>query len=216
MLRCELASGEEAALAAVADAIRAGGVAVLPTDTLYGFSARYDRPAAIARIAALKGRTDDAPFLLLIGDRRALALLTAAPPPAPALDLVWPGPVTLLLRARPDLPPLLRGPAGTVAVRWPRDRRLSALLAAIGVPIISTSVNRQGEPPLGDPDLIAGAFGTAIDVLAAGGLLAGGMPSTIIDLTADPPLLVRAGAASVDLAALARLVRLPRSGGRES
>lgn len=207
MLRLAMASGEEAALGAVADAIRAGGVAVLPTDTLYGFSARYDRPAAMARIAALKGRADSAPFLLLIGDRRALALLTGEPPPPAALDGIWPGPVTLLLRARPDLPPLLRGPAGTVAVRWPHDRRLTALIAAIGVPIISTSVNRQGERPLDDPDLIAGAFGAAIDVLADGGVLAGGQASTIIDLTADPPALVRAGAARVDLERLARLVR---------
>ena len=207
MLRLALASREEAGLAALADTIRAGGVAVLPTDTLYGFSARYDHPAAIARIAALKGRADSAPFLLLIGDRRALALLTAEPPPAAALDGIWPGPVTLLLRARPDLPPLLRGAAGTVAVRWPRDRRLTALIAAIGVPIMSTSVNRQGERPLDDPDLIAGAFGAAIDVLADGGVLAGGQASTIIDLTADPPALVRAGAARVDLERLARLVR---------
>lgn len=210
MLRLALASGEEAGLAALADTIRAGGVAALPTDTLYGFSARYDDPAAIARIAALKGRAPAAPFLLLIGDRPALALLTVEPPPAAALDGIWPGPVTLLLRARPDLPPLLRGPAGTVAVRWPRDRRLTALIAAIGVPIISTSVNRQGERPLDDPDLIAAAFGAAIDVLADGGLLAGGQASTIIDLTADPPALVRAGAARVDLERLARLVR-PRS-----
>ncbi len=213
MLRLALASGEEAGLVALADTIRAGGVAVLPTDTLYGFSARYDHPAAIARIAALKGRADSAPFLLLIGERRALALLTGEPPPAAALDGIWPGPVTFLLRARPDLPPLLRGPAGTVAVRWPRDRRLTALIAAIGVPIISTSVNRQGERPLDDPDLIAGTFGAAIDVLADGGVLTGGQPSTIIDLTADPPALVRAGAARVDLERLARLVR-PR--GRES
>jgi len=217
MLRLGLTGGEDAAaLAAVAGAIRAGGVAILPSDTLYGFSARYDHPAAIARIAALKGRANGAPFLLLIADRRDLALLTAEPPPAAALDLVWPGPVTLLLHSRPELLPLLRGPADTVAVRWPRDRRLQALIAAIGMPIISTSVNRQGELPLADPDLIAAVFGAAIDVLADGGSLAGGRASTIIDLTADPPVLVRAGAASVDLERLARLVRQARSGGRES
>lgn len=206
MLRLRLAGGGKSALAAVAHAIRAGGVAVIPTDTLYGFSARYDRPGAVRRIAALKGRAGGAPFLLLIGDRAELKLLTPAPPPDAVLDLVWPGPVTLLLPAHPELIPLLRGPAETVAVRLPRDEHLRALLAAIGVPVVSTSVNQQGESPLGDPDLIAGAFAAFIDVLADDGPRTSGVPSTIVDLTRRPPVIVRTGAASVDIVRLARLL----------
>jgi L-threonylcarbamoyladenylate synthase len=206
MRRLALASGEEEAIAAAAAAIAAGGVAVLPTDTLYGFSARYDRPVALARIAALKARADQAPFLLLIHDEDALPLLTTEPPPPAVRGLVWPGPVTLILRARPDLAPLLRGPAATVAVRWPRDRRLAAVIAAVGVPIVSTSVNRQGDAPLGDPARIAADFGAGIDVLVDGGVCVSDQPSTIVDLTVEPPALVRAGAGRVDPRAIAPLM----------
>jgi L-threonylcarbamoyladenylate synthase len=192
----------------VAHAIRSGGVVVAPSDTLYGFSARFDRPSAIRRIATIKGRADTAPFLLLIGELEELAALTLSPPPAPVLDRVWPGPVTLLIPGRPGLPSRLRGPAGTVAVRRPRDRLVRELLAQVGVPIISTSVNRHGEPPLGNPDRIAREFGAVIDVLADLGSRESQPPSTIVDLTRRPPVLVRQGAAAVDLGELERLLRL--------
>ncbi len=206
MLRLRLTGAPDAVLHSVAHSIRAGGVAVIPTDTLYGFSARYDRPSPIRRIAALKGRESASPFLLLIGDLAQLARLTPAPPPAAVLAEVWPGPVTLLLAADPGLLPLLRGPAGTVAVRFPRDERLRALLDAVGVPVVSTSVNRHGDTPLSDPARIAADFAQGIDVLADDGPRTAGVPSTIVDLTRHPPVVVRAGAVAVDVARLTRLL----------
>jgi L-threonylcarbamoyladenylate synthase len=209
MLRLQLTEEGGAALRAAAHALRAGGVAVIPTDTIYGVSARYDRPSAVRRIAALKGRDTQAPFLLLIGDQADLALLTTEPPPEAALEAVWPGPVTLLLPARRELIPLLRGTAGKVAVRLPGADRVRALLQAVGVPLVSTSVNRHGDSPLNDPDAIARAFGHAIDVLADGGMLLPSEPSTIVDLTQHPPVIVRAGAAAVDVMRLSRLLGSP-------
>ncbi len=208
MLRVALAGEGGPELGLVAHAIRAGGVVVAPSDTLYGFSARFDRPSALRRIATIKGRGDTSPFLLLVGEVEELAALSPAPPPVPVLDRVWPGPVTLLIPGRPGLPSRLRGPAGTVAVRRPRERLVRALLARVGVPIVSTSVNRHGEAPLGDPGRIAREFGAVIDVLGDAGSRESQPPSTIIDLTRRPPVLVRQGAAAVDVGELERLLRL--------
>jgi L-threonylcarbamoyladenylate synthase len=209
MLRLRLTDDGGAALRAAAHALRAGGVAVIPTDTIYGISARYDRPSAVRRIAAVKGRDARSPFLLLIGDEAELALLTPEPPPEAALAAVWPGAVTLLLPARRELIPLLRGTAGKVAVRLPGADPVHALLQAVGVPLVSTSVNRHSESPLNDPDAIAHDFGAAIDVLVDGGVVFKSEPSTIVDLTEQPPTLVRAGAAAVDVVRLSRLLDSP-------
>jgi L-threonylcarbamoyladenylate synthase len=207
LVRVTIAAEGGPGLEVVANALRAGGVAVVPSDTLYGFSARYDRPSAIRRIAAIKGRSEGDPFVVLVARGEELALLTDTPPPSAVIDLLWPGPVTLLLLGRAGLPLPLRGADGKVAVRWPRAPFARALVARVGVPIISTSVNRHGEPPLGDPEAIAAQFGAAIDVLADAGPCASALPSTIVDLTQEPPIVVRAGAEAVDVERLDRLLR---------
>jgi L-threonylcarbamoyladenylate synthase len=191
-------------LAVLAQVLRGGGLAVIPTDTLYGFAARFDRPTAIRRIATLKGRDPARPFLLLIADRTMLERLVAVEPPVPVLDLLWPGPVTALLAGRKTLDPLLRGANDTVAVRLPADPVLAALIAQIGVPILSTSVNMQGEPPRTDFAAIERDFGAHVDLLADGGTRAGRVASAIVDLSRRPPVLVRSGARAIDLERLER------------
>jgi L-threonylcarbamoyladenylate synthase len=183
--------------------IREGGVAVIPTDTLYGFAARADRPAAVERVAAAKGRDPSSPFLLLVSEVGDLAAVAAAIPPPAVLGLIWPGPVTILVAGRPELDRRFTGATGTVAVRCPDDPVLRTLLGEIGTPVLSTSVNRHGAPPLADPSAIADEFGPAIDLLADHGVKAG-QPSTIVDLSRRPPVLVRAGSRAVDLGELER------------
>jgi len=190
-------------LSVIAQVLRGGGLAVIPTDTIYGFAARFDQPTAVRRIATLKGRDPARPFLLLIADRGMLARLTAAEPPAPVLDLLWPGPVTVLLPARAVLDPLLRGADDTVAVRLPADLALAELIAQVGSPILSTSVNMAGEPPLTDMPAIARQFGAHVDLIADGGPRTGSA-SAIVDLARRPPVIVRRGARAIDLARLER------------
>jgi L-threonylcarbamoyladenylate synthase len=210
MLRLSITPEGGPNLNIVAQSLRGGAVAVVPTDTLYGFSARYDRPSAIRRIAALKGRQEDAPFLLLIGSFDQLSLLTLEPPHPTVVDVVWPGSVTLLLPARGELHPRLRGPGERVAVRWPAEPRIAGLLSRVGVPLISTSVNRQAEAPASDPESIARQFGAGIDLLADAGPRPDSRPSTIIDLTRRPPVEIRRGAVTVDVERLERLMRSSR------
>ncbi len=191
-------------LTVIAQVLRGGGLAMIPTDTLYGFAARFDRPTAVRRIATLKGRDPTRPFLLLIADRAMLERLVAVEPPASVLDLLWPGPVTVLLPGRPGLDPLLRGAHNTVAVRLPADPVLVALIEQVGAPILSTSVNLKGEPPLTDLPAIERHFGARVDLLADGGTRAGRVASAIVDLSRRPPVLVRSGARAIDLQRLER------------
>jgi L-threonylcarbamoyladenylate synthase len=93
-------------------------------------------------------------------------------------------------------------------VRWPDDRLIQELLAQVGVPLVSTSVNRHGEPPLGDPEAIEMLFGGAIDLLADAGPRENVLPSTIVDLTRRPPVVVREGQGDVDIGELDRRLRL--------
>ncbi len=188
----------------------------MPTDTLYGFSARYDRPSGIQRIAAIKGRSESDPFLLLIAQASDLALLTATPPPPAVIDRLWPGPVTVLLRARPGLPSWLISESGTVAVRLPADSLVRELIGRVGVPIVSTSVNRHGEPPLGDPAAIGGRFGALVDVIADAGRRQSLVPSTLVDLTQRPPVVLRQGQATPDMDELDRLLAAGGEEGRQS
>ena len=102
----------------------------------------------------MKGRDPSAPFLLLVSAIAELQAVAAAVPPSAVLDRVWPGPVTVLLAARPELDARFRGASGTVAVRVPDDPVLRSLLALIGAPTLSTSVNRHGWPPAADPAAI--------------------------------------------------------------
>jgi len=191
----------------IARVIREGGVAVLPTDTLYGFTARFDDAAAVERVVAAKGREEQSPFLLLVSETASLHRLARELPPAAVLDRLWPGPVTVLCAGRAEIGRRFLGERDTIAVRRPSAPLLVQLLQAIAVPVLSTSVNRAGQPPLTDPARIAAEFGPAIDLLADGGPRSGA-PSAIVDLTRRPPVLVRAGAQPLDLVELERRWRL--------
>ncbi len=185
-------------LAALAGALARGGVALLPTDTLPGLHARADRPEAVARIAALKGRAEGKPLLLLCASA-AQALELAGPLPAAAAGWArrcWPGPFTLVLPRGPAAAGLADGGSDTVACRVPDVAPLRALVAAAGGPLVSTSANRAGEAPaVGLPEAET-LFGAGVDAVAAGpwpGAAAGAVASALVDVTTWPPRLLREG-----------------------
>ncbi len=204
MLRVVLDPGALEAPASAVTALVRGGVVALPTDTLYGLSCRADRPSAQARIARMKERRRDEPFLVLVHDFDQLETLTERVPPVSLLRAVWPGPVTLVLPAGPRLSPMLVGPRDTVAVRLPARRWLRDLVAQVNAPLVSTSINRAGERPLRDPAAIAREFGPYIDLLVDGGMAPTTRASALVDLTRSPPELLRSGDARVDVGALTR------------
>ncbi|MFH1278725.1 MAG: L-threonylcarbamoyladenylate synthase [Candidatus Eisenbacteria bacterium] len=174
--------------------IRSGGVLAYPAETMYGLGGDGLRADVAVRLAALKGSPSDKAFLLLLDDEdRWRSVASRFPEAARRLARKWwPGPLTILLPARVDC---VAAREGKVAVRVPDLPALRRWIEAAGVPLFSTSANRSGEGPVRDPAELRALFGGGIDLLVAGPRFpADGPPSTVVDGTVDPPLLVRAGA----------------------
>ncbi len=179
--------------------LREDGVIIVPTDTIYGFSGRFDRPSPRRKIKHIKG-TERSDSMVSLVSGLAMAYRYAEPPHGPCQDLLrrhWPGPLTAILRARPHVPTDLCGPGDTLAFRWPDSPFLQALLGALAVPLISTSANRTGQPPITSFDKLVVEFGEEVDALVDGGVLRG-QASTIVDLTGPEPVVMRKGTLNLD------------------
>ncbi len=190
---------EEQAEAFFAEArrvLRSGGVLALPTETFYALAVNPFDPAALARLFALKARPAAKPVLVLIAGPEMLFQTVRAVPAAalPLMAAFWPGPLTLILPARLDLPPLLTGGTGTIGLRQPRQDLVCCLMAVLGLPLTGTSANRSGQEPLATAAAVARELGGMVDLILDAGPCPGGLPSTIVDVTVSPPRLVRAGA----------------------
>jgi L-threonylcarbamoyladenylate synthase len=186
----------EAFFAEARRVLRSGGVLALPTETFYALAVNPFDPAALARLFALKARPAAKPVLVLIAGPEMLFQTVRAVPAAalPLMAAFWPGPLTLILPARLDLPPLLTGGTGTVGLRQPRQDLVCRLMAALGLPLTGTSANRSGQEPLATAAAVARELGGEVDLILDAGPCPGGLPSTIVDVTVSPPRLVRAGA----------------------
>ena len=163
----------------LAEILRGGGVALLPTDTIYGLHAIATDERAVARIAAMKGRDNDKPFVIIASSIDQLRALGAAVPEL--LSEVWPAPLTAILAAGET----------TIAARIPDLGWLRALLDRTG-PLISTSANRSGEPPVTSPESLAPQLQNALDAILDQGPR-DAKPSTIVDFTGSEPRIVREG-----------------------
>jgi L-threonylcarbamoyladenylate synthase len=178
------------------------GVIGYPTETIYGFGSTVSS-AAVARLAALKGRAPGKPFLLLVASREMIARVGLRLPEAGErfAAAFWPGPLTLVLPGgERTLPDVLRGPEGGVAVRWTSHPGASRLVSVLGAPITSTSAKRPREEPASTGAEIETTWAAAVRdgtllVLEAGVLLPS-PPSTVVDCTGAVPRLVREGALS--------------------
>ena len=181
---------------AAARALLAGGVAIFPTDTVYGIAAHPDHPEALRRVYAIKGRPDGKPVALLAADAEAPARLGAAMPPL-ARELAahfWPGPLTLVL----DCGGRAEG------FRVPDSPLARAIIAAAGGLLRVTSANLSGQPALDEIGPAMEPVCAKCDVVVDGGRCPGGVPSTVVKVAADGTATVlRAGGADV-VAALAR------------
>lgn len=187
-------------LASAAEAARLlaeGGVLLLTTDTLPGLHARVDRPDAVRRVAALKGRPGDKPLLVLAASPDAARGVTGevAVRPWTYARRCWPGPFSLILPAAPELAAEVTGGGSTVAVRVPDAPGLVALLRAAGAPLVSTSANRTGEAPALTLEEAAERFEALVDGVYAAdaGTPAASRASALIDLAVWPPRVLREG-----------------------
>src|SRR5437868_10772336 len=196
-------SESAAALPQLVKRFEVGGLLAYPTETVYGLGSRAVQ-GDVAALAAMKGRSASKPFLLLISDRgmaeaHGLAFNASADALARAF---WPGPLTLVLPGGSGrLPDLLRGPDGGIAVRWTSHQGIAGLVAALGVPLTSTSANLPGQPPGPGAAAIARDFAPAVTsgqlLVLDGGVLGNRPPSTVVDCTRPRAQIVREGILSV-------------------
>ncbi len=165
--------------------LRGGGIAAVPTDTVYGFIAAAHRADAAQRIYELKGRPEEKKLILLAADRHVVENHATVPAAGQAWAARhWPGPLTLILRSHAG---------AALGYRVPAHDWLRELLQAFGTPVVSTSANRSGQPPATAAAAVRSAFAGEDLWLVDGGPAPGGVPSTIIDCTVDPPRLLRDG-----------------------
>jgi L-threonylcarbamoyladenylate synthase len=175
----------------IADVLRGGGVVLMPTDTIYGLHAVATNERAVARIAAMKGRDDAKPFVVIGTSMQQLQDI-GVDFPAEArevLQSLWPAPLTAILPLRHPVA-ASRG-AATLAVRVPNLDWLRALVAICG-PLASTSANVAGEPPVETPEKFSYGAQTALDGIVDAGPLSG-EPSVIVDFTGDSTRITREG-----------------------
>jgi L-threonylcarbamoyladenylate synthase len=170
-----------------------GGVAAVPTETFYALAADPANDRGVARVFEIKGRDDGKPLLVLFSNRDHLDRL-GLDAPEEILDpffRIWPAPLTVVLPLALPIP-ASRG-RRDLAIRMPASPAVRKLLDAVG-PLTGTSANRSGASPLADPDAVAAALGAEVDLLIDGGRTPGGVPSTIVDATGEPPVVLRLGA----------------------
>ena len=189
-----------ASIERAASVIRLGGVAAIPTDTLYGLAADPGNVEAVRRVFAIKGRSATQGLPLVAADIPQVEQWFGV---LPVMGIrlgsrFWPGALTLLVSAPSRLVSEVTGGLPTVGVRVPGHAVTRALCAACGFPLTATSANFSGEPATSDPDAVIRALGDAVDVTVDAGRSPGGLASTIVDVTSSAPRLVRAGAISWD------------------
>lgn len=196
-----LATSDPSALADAVEILEAGGLVVLPTDTVYGVGAMAFDPEAVARLYRVKGRPESKAIPILIGDPQDLTAVAGELSGA-AESLAarfWPGAMTLVVPRRPELPEEVSS-YGTVGVRMPDHEFARALMTVTG-PLAVTSANPSGGPNAHSAQAALEALGKRVDLILDGGKSPGGQPSTVVDCSVFPPKILRQGpisAAEID------------------
>jgi L-threonylcarbamoyladenylate synthase len=204
----------DAVLAAAVDALRQGKLVAFPTDTLYGLGADAANDQAVHKLYEAKRRPLDAPLPVLVADiDQASELVHEMPDLAPRVgSRFWPGPLTLVLNRAETFQSLALAGGDTVALRVPDHPIPLALIGLLERPLTGTSANRSGQPPPRTAAEVEEQFDSEVDIIIHGGPAPLGVESTVLDLTVDPPRILREGALSRDELEAAAGVRFELGG----
>lgn len=183
---------------AVGEVIRNGGVVAFPTSTLYGLGADANNPRAVERIFHIKGRQHDQPLLVLIRDDSCVTELVREIPPKAAIlmEAFWPGGITIVFHAGDGVSGRLTGNTGKIGIRVPKHPVAAAIVAELASPLTGTSANLSGKGGCSDISCLEEQVAGQLDGVVDTGPLKGGRGSTVIDVTFDPPRILRQGTIS--------------------
>lgn len=183
-----------------AQVIKNGGLVAFPTDTFYGLGANALDTQAVAAVYRAKGRHLSKPLIVLVKDV-SMVMELAEKVPVEALQFMskfWPGPLSLIFKAREGLPANLLGKGTTIAVRIPNNKIAQKLLEEADCPLTAPSANLEGKPDPLLPLQVLFDLYSRIDILLDGGACASYYPSTLLDITTTPPTLLREGAVRME------------------
>lgn len=178
-----------------AEVINSGGMVAFPTESFYGLAVSVKDEKAIQRLFDVKKRRSDQPILMLVPSVERLNQIVVHIPKIARLLMsrFWPGGLTLIFEAKPDLPQGLTAGTGKIGVRLSSHPIARALAEAVGMPITGTSANISGEAACSIAKEVHHSLGEKVDLILDGGKTAGGKGSTILDVTVDPPQILREG-----------------------
>jgi len=173
-----------------------GGIVAFPTETFYGLGVKFDIEASLKRLYELKKRPEIKPMPLIIGNMEMLSMVASSVNDTAykLMEKFWPGPLTIILKAKKSLSKYLTAGTGKVAVRIPGESFALHLAREAGFPITATSANISGMLPAEDAETVKKYFGDRIDLIIDGGKTPGGLPSTIADITGNDVKILREGA----------------------
>ena len=195
ILSTQSAAEFQAAVQRAAQLLRAGEVLALPTETVYGLAANAFDAAAVAKIYEVKGRPPHNPIIVHVADAE-LARRCVTHWPAVATDLAkafWPGPLTVVLPKSADVPDIVTGGGSTVGVRWPSHPFIQAVIRQCGFPLAAPSANLANQVSPTNAAHVGKQLDGKIPLIVDGGQAQVGIESTVVDLTTDPPTVLRPG-----------------------
>ena len=190
-----LSAGEAGTAEIAAEIIRSGGLVALPTETVYGLGANGLDPEAVKKIFEAKGRPQDNPLILHVSEAEEIARYCQNIPAAAwaLAEAFWPGPLTMVLPARENVPLSTRAGLPSVAVRCPDCAITREIIRLAGVPVAAPSANISGKPSTTTAEHVRHDHDGRIEAIVDGGPCRVGVESTIVDLTEDTPRLLRPG-----------------------
>lgn len=184
----------------IAETVQGGRVIAFRTDTFYGLGADPFNTSAVQRIKELKSREENKPILIVISDRGQVDRFIENP--SATFNLLakefWPGPLTLIGRACPELPNEIPAGTGTVGLRLPDDDEVCELVRACGGALTASSANPANQPPSETAQDVNNYFPNGIDLIVDGGPARINRPSTVVDATGVEPKLIREGVIAWD------------------
>lgn len=188
------------ALAEAAKVLRDGGLVAFPTETVYGLGANALNPVAVARIYAAKGRPSYNPLIVHVRDESVVGSVAREWPDAAGIlaRAFWPGPLTLVLPKRDNVPHGVTAGLDTVGVRVPSHPIAHALLSVADVPVAAPSANKSMALSPTRAEHVARSLGDSVDLILDGGPTQVGIESTVVDVTGEEPVLLRPGMISID------------------
>ncbi len=212
VLKVEPSSYSPDSIAQAARILRDGGVAVFPTETVYGIGADIRNTEAVRRVYGLKNREPSQPLMAHCASPVQLLEYVADVPAwvQPLMSRFWPGPLALVFRSSANVPAIVTGGRDTIGIRMVGHPVARDLIEELGAPIAGTSANLHGEPATSRFDLVSPSLLERVDVALDAGLCGRDVPSTVLDVAQRPPRVVRVGAVSVqDIEAVVGRVLTP-------